>query len=137
MGSEVAAGKGVLDEIARRALDSAVEVCGLLLGSDVKVTEVVHCRNVATDPAAAFEIDPGQLIAALKATRAGGPQVLGCYHSHPGGVPEPSPRDAADAAPNGWLWVIVGGREVRMYRAVESGELLGRFEPVGWQATET
>lgn len=125
--------KGVIDEIVTRARSSADEVCGLLVGEPGHVVAVVHCANVAADPATAFEIDPARLIAVHRAARAGGPSIVGCYHSHPGGEVAPSPRDAADAAPNGWLWLIVGGRETGVYRAVADGHLHGRFDPVAVQ----
>lgn len=108
-----------------------VEVCGLLLGRGGAVETIRPCRNVAFDPARRFEIDPAALIAAYRAARDGGPAILGCYHSHPSGIATPSAQDAADAAPNGWLWVIVAGDDVRVWRAVESGAVWGRFERVG------
>jgi proteasome lid subunit RPN8/RPN11 len=107
-----------------------VEVCGLLLGRDGRVDEARPCRNVAADPARRFEIDPAALLAAHRAARAGGPAVLGCYHSHPSGRAEPSPCDAAAAEPNGWLWLIVAAGEVRGWRAGDEGVVLGRFDPV-------
>ena len=121
--------KGVLNEIVARADASSLEVCGLLLGGSDDVAGVLHCRNVAADPSVAFEIDPAQLIAALRAARAGGPPVVGCYHSHPNGFPQPSRRDAAEAEPNGWLWLIAG-RGVALYRAVVEGAWHGRFDDV-------
>lgn len=133
MGGEVLFRKGVVDEIVRRADAVADEVCGLLLGEPDRVTGVLHCCNVAPDPAVAFEISPRQLIAALRDERAGGPRVVGCYHSHPtSGAPTPSPRDAIEAAPNGWLWLITAGRSVGVYRAVERGRFHGRFDTIGW-----
>ena len=121
MGDEVLFRKGLAAEILARAAGAANEVCGLLLGAPGHVTGVLHCRNVAADPAIAFEIDPSQLIAALRAARGGGPQVVGCYHSHPRGAAEPSARDAAEAAPNGWLWLIVAGQNLHLYRAAGQG----------------
>ncbi len=129
MGIEVRFRKGLVEEIRVRAASSGEEVCGLLLGSGGQVTDVVHCSNVAVEPTRRFEIDPAQLFAALRAARADGPEVLGCYHSHPGGDPEPSARDAADAAANGWFWLIVADGEARLWRAVAHGERHGRFVP--------
>ena len=122
--------------LAAAAASPGLEVCGLLLGraGAGKGVEVAHpCRNVAADPARRFEIDPAALIAAHREERRGGPAILGCYHSHPAGLAEPSPCDAAAAAPNGWLWLIVAGKEVRCWRAVESGARFGRFDEVGWR----
>ncbi|WP_375395115.1 M67 family metallopeptidase [uncultured Sphingomonas sp.] len=117
--------------VAEAAASPGVEVCGLLLGRGGHVEEARPSRNVAADPSCMFEIDPVVLIAAHRAARAGGPAVLGCYHSHPSGVAVPSCRDAEDAAANGWLWAIVAGLDVQVWRAVADGALRGRFEEVG------
>lgn len=114
-----------------------VEICGLLLGRDGRVEEARPCRNVAVDPARRFEIDPAALLAAHRAARAGGPTILGCYHSHPSGRPEPSARDAAAAEPNGWLWLIVANGQLRGWRAVESGTLFGRYDEVAMTEIRT
>jgi len=60
----------------------------------------------------------------------GGRAVIGHYHSHPSGDPTPSLRDAADALPDGSLWLIVGDGVVRAFRAVANGVLHDRFDPV-------
>ena len=117
------------DELIAAAAGSAVEVCGLLLGRGERVERALPCRNVAATPATRFELDPAALLSAHRAARAGGAAVLGHYHSHPSGEPNPSPRDAADAAPDGSLWLIVAGRSVTAWRAVEEGALYGRFDP--------
>ena len=114
--------------VAEAAAAPEVEVCGLLLGSGEVVHEARSCRNVAADPARRFEIDPAALLAAHRQARAGGPAILGCYHSHPSGRAEPSRRDATDAAPNGWWWLIVAGNDVAAWRAVDAGTLYERFE---------
>jgi desampylase len=108
----------------------SVEICGLLLGTGDRIEAAPRCRNVAADPARRFEIDPAELLATHRAARAGGPAVIGHYHSHPTGDPAPSRQDAADAAPDRSLWLIVGGGEARLWRAVADGEVHGRFEPV-------
>lgn len=107
------------------------EACGLLFGDARAITGICEARNVAETPETRFEIDPAALFAALRAERAGGPPLLGYWHSHPGGVAEPSATDAALAAPDGKLWLIVAGTDVRCWRA-GSGGMHGRFEPVGW-----
>ena len=106
------------------------EACGLLLGEGTRVTAALPCRNAAADPHRRFEIDPTALLAAHRAARAGGPAILGHYHSHPGGSPVPSARDAADAAEDGALWLIVGTAEARLWRAVAGGAVENRFDPV-------
>lgn len=85
------------------------EVCGLLTGGPDCITGHIVAPNVASDPRTRFEIDPAVLIAAHRAARLGrGPQVIGCYHSHPRGNAVPSRQDRADAAADGQLWLIVG-----------------------------
>ncbi|GAA0671837.1 proteasome lid subunit RPN8/RPN11 [Sphingomonas insulae] len=109
------------------AASPAVEICGLLLGEGDRITRALPCRNVATDPARRFEIDPAALIAAHRAARGGGPRIVGHYHSHPGGVAVPSARDAAEAAADGTLWLIAAGGVLRGWRAVADGPVEGRF----------
>ena len=129
--------RSLLTGLAERAAGSTHEICGLLFGDSDQVISAQACANVASDPATRFEIDPAALIAAHRGARQGGPQLIGVYHSHPGGRPDPSERDAADAAPDGWLWMILGRAEVRCWRAVPSGTIHGRFDPVAFEADET
>lgn len=109
------------------------EVCGLLFGSAGLVSGMQSCRNVARDPAATFEIDPQQLVDAHRAARAGGPAVIGCYHSHPSGVAVPSMTDAALAAADQSIWLIAAGRGIGAWRAVERGRIHDRFDSVTFE----
>lgn len=118
-----------MDVIQRAAAEAApLEACGLLFGTD-GVERASVAANVSDDPTRRFEIDPGALIAALKAERAGTERVIGYWHSHPSGDATPSPTDAAMAAADGKIWVIVAGDAVTAWRAGASG-LHGRFERV-------
>lgn len=108
-----------------------VEICGLLLAGPGAVSGR-PARNVARDPSRFFEIDPAVLIAAHRAARDGGPAILGHYHSHPSGDPDPSARDAADALPDGSLWLILTRDRARLWRAVPQGRVHGRFDPVAF-----
>ena len=96
------------------------EICGLLFGSDARIYGAMPALNISDRPGDEFEIDPAALIAAYKAERAGGPRVIGCYHSHPSGSAVPSERDAAAAEP-GRLWLILGGGDARLWRARPGG----------------
>jgi proteasome lid subunit RPN8/RPN11 len=128
----------VLDAIRAEADEVGTrEVCGLLFGTAEAITAHEPARNVAIDPRCAFEIDPAALLAAHRAQRNGGPALIGCYHSHPSGSSDPSPRDAADAAPNGWLWLIIGRGGARLWRAGVTGERHGRFDPVALACVDT
>ncbi|GGD77818.1 M67 family metallopeptidase [Croceicoccus mobilis] len=100
---------GVTGVIAKAAEKAAPqEACGLLLGRGACISEVRETVNVADEPERHFEIDPVALIAAHKDARAGGPQIIGYFHSHPKGPALPSATDSAMAAPDGRVWAIVG-----------------------------
>lgn len=98
----------------------ALEVCGLLFGTANEISHALATANVAADPATRFEIDPRALFAALRAERAGGPRLIGHYHSHPDGRATPSPRDVEAAEP-GKLWLILGGGHARLWLAGRDG----------------
>ncbi|PZU07481.1 M67 family metallopeptidase [Sphingomonas sp.] len=100
------------------------EICGLLFGSAERIDAAIATINVAPHSEDEFEIDPAALIAAHRAERAGGPRLIGHYHSHPSGSAHPSARDAAAAQP-GRLWLILGGGEAMLWRAGATG-----FTPV-------
>jgi len=101
---------GLLVEQARAAIPR--EACGLLLGrraGEVALVERVHAaRNITADPAR-FEVDPRDHLAAQRAARADGLEVLGAWHSHAEGPATPSASDAREALP-GWVQVIVDAR---------------------------
>ena len=123
-------GLGVRDLVLATVIAEAArvhpeEVCGLLLGTGSEITWAVVCINVHPTPRTHFEIDPSALIAANKAARAGGPELLGYYHSHPIGSTTPSATDRADASHDGKVWAIVAGGEVRFWRDLADG-----FEPL-------
>ncbi len=119
----------VIALIQQAAAEAApLEACGLLFGS-AGVERASIAANVSDDPARRFEIDPAALIAALKVERAGGDRVIGYWHSHPSGDATPSATDAAMAAADGKIWVIVAGETVTAWRAGPTG-LHGRFERV-------
>lgn len=92
------------------------EACGILLGEGGRISAAVETANVHPAPLTHFEIDPQALIDAHRAARAGGPQVLGYFHSHPAGPPEPSATDRASAAGDGRVWAIIAGARIALWR---------------------
>jgi proteasome lid subunit RPN8/RPN11 len=110
------------------------EACGLLFGANDEITSFQVTDNISEIPETQFEIDPAALFAALRAERAGGAKIVGYWHSHPSGDATPSARDAAMAAPDERLWLIVAGAEVCLWRAIEGGALHERFEAVSMTA---
>lgn len=119
----------LLDQIQAIAAAGRAEVCGLLLGAAGRIEAIAPAANVAPDPARHFELDPVALIAAHRAAREGGEQIIGHYHSHPSGVAVPSATDAACAAPDGSLWLIVAGDNARLWVARGDGAGGVRFAP--------
>lgn len=107
----------LLDTIHREARGQQAEICGLLLGRPGRIEQVRAAANIAPDPARHFEVDPAVLLAAHREARGGGSAVIGHYHSHPSGIAVPSATDAACAAPDGSLWLIVAGGAARLWVA--------------------
>ena len=85
------------------------ECCGLVEGArdgDRAIVLALHpARNIAARRDR-FEIHAEDHFAALKSARANGQAIIGCYHSHPGGAPQPSVTDRAGAGEENFLWLI-------------------------------
>jgi proteasome lid subunit RPN8/RPN11 len=111
---------------AEAAAAAPEECCGLLLGGPV-IDEARPVANVAPNRRRRFEIDPQALVDALRGARQGGPEVLGYYHSHPAGPPEPSVTDRSFAAGDGKVWAIVADDGVTFWR--DDGH---RFAPLSY-----
>ncbi|WP_395331580.1 M67 family metallopeptidase [Novosphingobium sp. BL-8H] len=112
----------LLDEASRIFPE---ECCGLLLGREGRIESAVPAANVAPERTRHFEIDPAALLAAHRAARAGGPQILGYYHSHPGGQPIPSAVDREHSTGDLRIWAIIGDGRVAFWRDSGNG-----FSPI-------
>ncbi len=85
------------------------ECCGLIEGTRSGETVIALALHPTANLAAAqdrFEIDPAAHIALLRSLRGTGRSIVGCYHSHPGGPAQPSPRDREGAADERFVWLI-------------------------------
>ena len=115
-----------LAEQIRREAEIAIprECCGLLEGlrdgDRFLVTALHPARNLAID-ADRFDLDPRDHLAASKAARAQGRQIIGCYHSHPRGAAHPSERDAQGAGEENFLWLIAAGGELAAFVYARGG----------------
>jgi proteasome lid subunit RPN8/RPN11 len=90
---------GILDEIVEHAKNCyPAEGCGLIAGSSASMTGIrfIPMANVAQG-AAEFEMDPAELIRALKDLRNADERLLAIYHSHPHGPARPSKTDVERA----------------------------------------
>jgi len=74
------------------------ECCGLLAGviaDDIgRVSEHFPIRNDRASPTE-YESNPRDMLAAVRAMRVAGTEVLAIYHSHPTSAPVPSRKDLA------------------------------------------
>jgi proteasome lid subunit RPN8/RPN11 len=104
---------------AATAAAHPLEACGLLFGDESRIDGWEATNNVAARPDIEFEIDPTSLFAALRAERAGGPRLIGYWHSHPNGNVEPSQRDTELADVDRKIWVIVAADDLAAWVAVE------------------
>jgi proteasome lid subunit RPN8/RPN11 len=113
----------VLPAPARRELVAGLEEaypaegCGVLLGEedgpDRRVTEVRPAENrwpERGDRGGRYLVDPGTLRRLMDREAAGGPAILGFYHSHPDADPVPSETDRELAWP-WYLYLVVPVRE--------------------------
>jgi proteasome lid subunit RPN8/RPN11 len=114
--------KSALDDmLAHAAAAAPEECCGLFLGRNGLIEHSVPAVNVSADPLTRFEIDPQALVDAHRAARAGGPEILGYFHSHPGGPAAPSDTDRAQSARDGRVWAIAGVGGVTFWLDGEHG----------------
>jgi proteasome lid subunit RPN8/RPN11 len=98
----------VLEAIVDHARREAPrECCGLLIGSPSQIERTEPAGNIAHDPTRRYEIEPRDILAAIKRCRGSDYAVVGAYHSHPRSLPEPSETDLAEAFPE-FLYLIAG-----------------------------
>jgi len=97
-------------QFARRA--HPMEACGLLLGhrglTQIRVAELSLSPSPRPRQALGrFELDALHLVQSEDRARSRGMQLLGLWHSHPGGPAVPSAADLRGAV-RGWSYVILG-----------------------------
>lgn len=121
-----------IEEMTRHARAAwPQECCGLVAGKDGRATSIYPLRNVAADPAVAYEAAPEDLFAAQRRMRAKGEALLGIYHSHPRSAePVPSETDVRLAYYPRAVYFIIGfGGDETVLRAFRLFEDQGRWEP--------
>ncbi|MGE3690273.1 MAG: M67 family metallopeptidase [Novosphingobium sp.] len=122
MGMELEVTSGAIATLlAESAKAAPLECCGLLLGRGNRIEQARLAANVADDPQRRFEIDPAALFAAHRQERAGGPELLGYFHSHPNGHPLPSATDCEHASGDSRVWAIVAQGAVTFWRDGKNG----------------
>ena len=83
---------GILEQLIEYAKNAYPhEACGLLVGRNA-ADRFIPITNISAH-AREYEMDPGELIAALRSLRDMGEELLAIFHSHPHGPAEPSKTD--------------------------------------------
>jgi len=107
------------DALAARVLAAASraypnECCGLIEGVSVpdgwRALAIHEAANIAEHPARRFLIDPKAQFDLMRRLRGSESALIGCFHSHPDGCPEPSATDRDEAYESGFLYLIAAGR---------------------------
>ena len=82
------------------------ECCGVILGRDGNLEDVIPMRNIRPSPDAYF-MDPEQQVEVFSEMEKQGKSLLGIYHSHPCGPSHPSGSDLELAYHPDTLYFIV------------------------------
>lgn len=105
--------RALADAIAAHARSGfPYEVCGVLVGQERTVTQVVPVENREMEsPRVRYQIAPEELIRIQRESRGDGLEIVGFYHSHPDHPARPSETDrriAAGGLSDGVIHVVVG-----------------------------
>jgi proteasome lid subunit RPN8/RPN11 len=103
-----------------------IEACGLLSRAGNQPGHYYAVKNIAADPSVRFEMEPKQLIAAMKHMRVHGEDLLAIVHSHPASPPLPSAADIDECGYPNAYYIIVSldnkpAVEMRAYRMTNAG----------------
>lgn len=117
--------RDILDRIEHQALRAfPKESCGLLVGDGGQILQAIRCANRARANDA-FLIDPEVHLETQRRARGLGLEIIGCYHSHPGGDSTPSNRDWLEKNGKGFLWMVTSLRggaspKTRIFRQISA-----------------
>jgi proteasome lid subunit RPN8/RPN11 len=101
---------GQIEELVSIAKDVLPnESCGLLLGENDAVVEILPMRNVDESPLT-FSIESTELVDAYNLAESKGLQVIAIFHSHPA-QPSPSSTDIKFMEINPVVWLIYSTTE--------------------------
>jgi proteasome lid subunit RPN8/RPN11 len=104
---------GQIEELVSIAKDVLPnESCGLLLGENDAVAEILPMRNVDESPVT-FSIESTELVDAYNLAESKGLQVIAIFHSHPA-QPSPSSTDIKFMEINPVVWLIYSTTEWRL-----------------------
>ncbi|MCE4607142.1 MAG: M67 family metallopeptidase [Desulfurococcales archaeon] len=89
------------------------ELCGFLLGTD-KYRVIFPVENISGKPQTEFYMDPQGILAAHKLAENLGLKVMGIYHTHIYGSPEPSSKDLNGMQLWPLPWLIVSKKSYKL-----------------------
>jgi proteasome lid subunit RPN8/RPN11 len=92
------------------------ECCGLLAGDSATAVRFVYPLTNAEHSPVSFTIEPSEHYGALRHAERNEWELIGAFHSHPGGSARPSATDVERAAEPEWAWLIVSRGEIRGFR---------------------
>jgi proteasome lid subunit RPN8/RPN11 len=120
---------GLLEQIVTHARSGLpLESCGLLAGRESLATRFIPITNRLAS-AREFDMEPSELVAALRSLRTNGESLLAIVHSHPRGPALPSAKDIERAWYPDAAQIIVSFAsaetpDVRGFRILD-GEVIG------------
>ncbi len=93
--------------IAHARAGAPEEVCGLILGRDGSARGVYRVPNAARAPRVTYRMHPQTQVLLFDFADRRGWDLLGIYHSHPGGPETPSATDIAQSYYPEAVYIIV------------------------------
>ena len=110
---------GLLEQIVEYARAGLpLECCGLLAGRESSATQFIPITNRLAS-ATEFDMEPAELIGALRSLRTNGERLLAIVHSHPRGPALPSARDIERA------WYPDAAHVIVSFASAETPEVRG------------
>jgi len=110
---------GLLEQIVAYArAGMPLECCGLLVGQESSATRFISITNRLAS-ATEFDMEPAELIGALRSLRTNGERLLAIVHSHPRGPALPSARDVDRA------WYPDAAHVIVSFASAETPEVRG------------
>lgn len=80
-----------------RATREEAEICGVLLGKNGEVTELMRIKNIDPQPRIRYYMDPQGLFQVMRRMDEAGLEMVAIYHSHPHTRAYPSETDRRNA----------------------------------------
>ncbi len=109
---------GVLKDHLKLIARSNIERIGMIIGRGTVGYALIAVKNTAGNPRIEFSGDPWDIVVAHNTADILGVEVIGIYHTHPSGEPNPSPRDLDGMIAWPYIWVIASPMIVRGWRLI-------------------